>query len=367
MNKMDFIENIVIGAGALGIATAKKFQENDKPCLLVEKKEMIFYETSSRNSEVIHSGIYYKQNSNKNTFCLSGKELLYKYLQKNNIEHKKCGKLIVSDGSDSQNKKIEDLQKLAKQKYIKHRTLTEAEITKNYSFLKSKINLFIEDTGIFDSHSFGLSLLRDFENDGGLISYKTEIDFFRKYKDNYLIEFKNTDYRILCKNIFLCSGLDSIKILKKSDVNSYVPEQALCKGDYFVYSGKIKSNSLIYPIPNDLGLGIHLTCGLDGRIKFGPDTYFINSIDYQVKNDKKANFLKAINEYIPQIKEHELHPDYSGIRPKIKVNGQLFNDFYPFFEENGSAKICSILSYESPGLTSCLAAANYLYQKVYGG
>lgn len=364
---MDFIENIVIGAGALGIATAKKFQENNKSCLIIEKKEVIFNETSSRNSEVIHSGIYYEEDSYKNKFCLKGRELLYSYLKNNNIEYKKCGKLIVSNGSNEQNKKIEHLKNLAKKKSIKYKVLEPSEIEKKYNFLKSNINLFIEDTGIFDSHSFGLSLLKDFENNGGLISFKTEIYSIEEGNNTFHIKFMNTDYKISCKNIILCSGLDTIDILKRSSLVSYVPEQVLCKGNYFSYSGKIKTDCLIYPIPNKLGLGIHLTCGLDGKLKFGPDTKFVDSIDYQVLDDEKDDFLKTIREYIPEIKKEELHPDYSGIRPKIKVNGEIYKDFYPIIEDKGALKICTILSYESPGLTSSLAAADFLYEKVYGG
>lgn len=364
---MDFIENIVIGAGALGIATAKKFQENNKSCLIIEKKEAIFNETSSRNSEVIHSGIYYQEGSYKNKFCLRGKELLYSYLKNNDIEYKKCGKLIVSNGSNEQNKKIEDLKNLAKKKSIKYKVLEPSKIEKKYYFLKSNINLFIEDTGIFDSHSFGLSLLKDFENYGGLISFKTEIHSIEKKNNTFQIKFMNSNYKISCNNIILCSGLDTIDILNRCNLVPYVPEQVLCKGDYFSYNGKIRSDCLIYPIPNELGLGIHLTCGLDGKLKFGPDTKIVDSIDYKVLNDKKGDFLRSIKEYIPEIKEDDLQPDYSGIRPKIRVNGEIYKDFYPIIEDKDSLKICTILSYESPGLTSCLAAADFLYGKVYGG
>ena len=236
-----------------------------------------------------------------------------------------------------------------------------------YSYLKSLDHIFIHDTGIFDSHQYGLSLLRDFENKGGLVNYLNTLDMFYRKDGNFILQFKDTEYKISCKNLFLFAGFNTIEILKKSNYEDKLPKQILSKGDYFSYSGSIKSNHLIYPVPNEFSLGTHLTTDLEGKIKFGPDSTFVTSIDYKVNEEKKVNFLKKINDFIPGIKHSEINADYAGIRPKIEINGNIYKDFYPIFKIYENSFFCTILGYESPGLTSSLATSNMIYTTYTGG
>ncbi len=364
---MDFIENIVVGTGVLGLAAARELQYINKEVLLIERSKHIFNETSSRNSEVIHSGLYYEQNTYKNLFCLEGKNRLYKYLKDRNIPYRRCGKLIISDGTKHQNNILDSLVKKAEEKELDYKNLSKKTLKNKYSFLRSGENIFIEDSGIFDSHSYGLSLLADFENSGGLINFGNEIDKFTKSKSKIILHFRNSEYKISCINLVICAGLGSINILQKSDFSMQLPDQVLNKGDYFSYSGKVKVNELIYPIPTEHSLGLHLTPGLDGRIKFGPDNEFVDTLDYKVSPEKKGDFLSQIRTYIPKIKLSEIHPDYSGIRPKIMIEGKIFKDFFPVFEKDGDVTVSSILGYESPGLTSSMAAGKYLMEVINGG
>ena len=365
--EVDFIENIVIGAGVLGLATARKLQLENNNVLLIERGKYFFSETSSRNSEVIHSGIYYENGSLKNSLCLRGKELLYEYLTKNNVPFKKCGKLIVGNGSIDQKKKLDELAEKANYKNIDYTVYDKSYMRKNFGYLKSTDNIFVHDTGIFNSHEYGINLLKDFENNGGLINYLNSLDSFYRENGLFVLQFKETDYKISCKNLFVFSGLDSISILEKSDFEYTLPKQILSKGDYFSYRGSIKANNLIYPIPNEFSLGAHLTCDMDGKIKFGPDTNFVESRDYKVNENNKANFLKSVNDFIPSISFDEIQPDYSGIRPKIQFNGEIFKDFYPIFKHYDDSFFCTILGYESPGLTSSLATSQMIYNKFSGG
>jgi len=364
---MDFIDNIVIGAGVLGLATARKLQLEKNNVLLIEKDNHFFTQTSSRNSEVIHSGIYYDEGSLKNTLCLEGRDMLYSYLSKNNIPYKKCGKLIVGNGSNDQKQTIDNLAKKAKQKNINYTIFKKSFMQEKYRYLKSSDHIFIHDTGIFDSHQYGLNLLRDYENEGGLVSYINTLDMFYRKDGNFILQFKDTDYKISCKNLFLFSGLNTIQILKKSNFEYNLPKQILSKGDYFSYTGDIRSDHLIYPVPNEFSLGTHLTTDLEGKIKFGPDSNFVTSIDYKVNVEKKVNFLKKINDFIPEIKFSEINPDYAGIRPKIEFNGKIYNDFYPIFKIYENSFFCTVLGYESPGLTSSLATADMIYRSYTGG
>ena len=363
---MDFIENIVIGAGVLGLATARKLQLENNNVLLIEKEGHFFSETSSRNSEVIHSGIYYDEGSLKNNLCLKGKELLYDYLIRNNIAHKKCGKLIIGNGSEDHKHKLDQLAKKASQKNIDFTIYEKSYMQKKFKYLSSTDNILVHETGIFDSHEYGLSLLKDFENNGGLINYINALDLFRRKNGKFILHFKDTEYKISCKNLFIFSGLDSIEILKKSDFQYDLPKQILSKGDYFSYTGKIKTNLLIYPIPNEFSLGTHLTCDMDGKIKFGPDSNFVKSRDYSVNESSKANFIKKINDFMPCVKLDEIHPDYSGIRPKIEFNGEIYKDFYPIFKQFEDSFFCTVLGYESPGLTSSLATADMIFESYIG-
>jgi L-2-hydroxyglutarate oxidase LhgO len=364
---MDFIENIVIGAGVLGLATARKLQLENNNVLLIEKHGHVFSETSSRNSEVIHSGIYYEEGSLKNNLCLKGRELLYDYLKKNNIPYKKCGKLIVGNGSEDQKQKLDQLAAKAVKKNIAITVYEKSYMQKKFNFLKSTDNIFVHETGIFDSHEYGMGLLKDFENNGGLINYINALDSFKRKDGLFILSFKNTQYNICCKNLFIFSGLDTIEILEKSDFEHDLPKQILSKGDYFSYNGGIKTNLLIYPIPNELSLGTHLTCDMNGKIKFGPDSNFVTLRDYSVDEGNKASFIKRINDFIPSVKLDEIHPDYSGIRPKIQFNQKIYNDFYPIYKQFGDSFFCTMLGYESPGLTSSLATADMIFESFNGG
>lgn len=361
---MDHIQTIIIGGGILGIAAARKIQKEHGNVLLIEKEKTILSSTSSRNSEVIHSGIYYPEKSLKREFCLRGKELLYEYLSKREIGFKKCGKLIVANSSDKDITKLEELISNAERAKINFKLYKSSELQKYYPYLNSHAAIDILDTGIFDSHDFAFSMLNDFENSGGLINLYNEIDAIHRCNNYFKISFQSSNYQITCNNLIICAGLGSVQLIADNKLIENLPTQKLCKGDYFSYSGKIKTSKLIYPLPDEYGLGIHLTIDLKNKIKFGPDTEFVNNIDYNVKNEKIPSFVSAIKRYIPSIREDQLSPDYSGIRPKIELNGEILKDFYEIYETFNSCVLYSMLGYESPGLTSCMAVAEHISNKL---
>ncbi len=348
---------LIIGGGVAGIAIARSLSKEFKDIYLIEKNNSLGLETSSRNSEVIHAGIYYQPNSLKSKLCLRGKNLLYEYLSKNNISFNKCGKLIVSS-NESEAESLDKIKNNAFECGIDDLSF-DTQIIKQYPFLKSHTSLFSPSTGIFDSGSFISSLEREFEKNGGTIlfgnkcmSVEKEDSFF----NIHVIDLNNNiEFIIQTKTLINAAGISSVEI-----ANSILEEKKYqvdyIKGDYYNYKGKEKLEHLIYPLPGKDSLGIHATIDLGKGIRFGPSAYKVESEDYSINSDKKEDFYNSVISYWPKLKREDLLPDYSGIRAKIKN----FDDFEIKINNIDDKIIVNILGYISPGLTSSLALGEYI-------
>ena len=346
------IDCLIIGGGVAGLACAKYLSENFKEIYLIEKNNDVGIETSSRNSEVIHAGIYYKKNSLKSKLCIRGKELLYEYLKFKNISFIKCGKYIVST-SEQETEKLCEIKKNAFLCGVDDIKFEESSI-KKYPFINSKASLFSPSSGIFDSTSYMASLRFDFEESGGItllgnecVKIEIEDSFFRvfiKDKNN------NQDFILETKYLINAAGLQSIEIANQLNEKT-IYEIDLIKGEYYSYLGKEKLEHLIYPLPNKESLGIHATIDLGNGIRFGPSAYRVISENYSVDDDYRNEFYLSINNYWPNIDKNLLYPDYSGIRAKVKGEEDFLLDVKRF--KNKLA--INILGYISPGLTSSLA------------
>ena len=356
--KYDF-ETVIIGSGAVGLALARESIKTGKETLLVEKNLNFAEETSSRNSEVIHSGIYYPPESKKKSFCLEGSRLLYDYLEKKKLPYKKIGKIIFSGDANK-----EDLQQLfenAKRNNVPDVSLLQEEDLKIIEpSLSAKHAILSKNTGIFDSHAYIKSLDYDFHNMGGISVLRTKFSHAGLSKDEIIIDLENYDgssFSITAKNLINSAGASSCKVSRNiSGFNHSLPEQYLVKGNYFSTTQKNPFKHLIYPLPQKMGLGIHSTTDLNGKLKFGPDVD-TSSNNLTVNASKKDLFYNSIRKYWKEVDYEKLQPDYAGLRPKIKFNGILYKDF---FCELIKKKRCSLLSLhgiESPGLTSSLSLA----------
>ena len=348
------VDCLVIGGGVSGIAIARELSSKFDNIFLIERNNQIAQETSSRNSEVIHAGMYYDQGSLKSKLCLRGKELLYDYLKERRIEFNRCGKYIVST-SDKESEKLNTVYENGMACGVDDLTYDDS-LKSKYPFLRYNESIFSPSTGIFDSHSFIYSLSRDFQSQGGNILLGNETLDVTQSKNGFeiLVEDKNTNHKflVISKVLVNSAGLNAVHIANLiNDTNNY--EEEYVKGEYYTYQGKEKLGSLIYPTPTKNSLGLHATIDLGKGIRFGPSAFIVDEIDYSLSKDQKLNFVKAVQTYWPGIKEEDLTPGYSGIRPKLKG----IKDFVVDSGGVNNAQYVNVLGYASPGLTSSLALA----------
>jgi L-2-hydroxyglutarate oxidase LhgO len=363
-------EITIIGAGVVGLAIAEKVTEEYKNVFLIEKHPSFGQETSSRNSEVIHAGIYYTKNSLKARLCVEGKRLLYDYCRKYKVPFNNCGKLIVAT-SDEEINVIEGIRQTAIKNGVDDLVLLDRkqiyEMEPNIFALKA---LFSPSTGIIDSHS----LMKQFEtntiNNGGNVVYRSEVKVIKKIKEGYeitLLDSDNKDYSFTSRKVINSAGLTSDKISEMAGINDVNLKILFCKGEYFrVNPPKNKLiKRLIYPVPlqNMEGIGIHITIDMGGGVKLGPDVKYLESniYDYKLTDSKQEAFFKSAKKFLPFLEYDDIAPEMAGIRPKLQKPGEALKDFYIKEEhERGLPGFINLIGMESPGLTSCISIAKYV-------
>ncbi|MCE5305230.1 MAG: NAD(P)/FAD-dependent oxidoreductase [Chloroherpetonaceae bacterium] len=368
---MDY-DIVIIGAGVVGLAISAELSNSNSNILVIERHPSFGWETSSRNSEVIHSGIYYPENSLKTRLCIEGNSLLYDWCSKYNVPHKRLGKYIVAvDEEDLGN--LHDLflqgQKngVADLKLISNQELRDAE-----QYVKAEEAIYSPNTGIIDSHN----LMQSFENYA--VNHSVDIIYNHTLKNieaigcgyNLSIQSMDGDIFQISTNILINSaGLDSDKIAEMMGINIDENNYRLhyCRGHYF----KIAPNKmylakhLIYPAPakNWIGLGIHITPDISGMLKLGPDTMYLpeNIQDYSIPEDLKEKFYLSVKRFLPTLELDDLTPDQAGIRPKLQGPNDGFRDFVIKNEADlGFPNFINLIGIDSPGLTSCIAIAKYV-------
>ena len=357
--KCDF-DTVVVGAGAVGISSALHCAKKGDKVLLIERNSSFGEENSSRNSEVIHAGIYYEKNSLKHLLCVEGKEMLFSYLEKKNIPHNICGKYIIAKKDQYEN--LKNLYQKGLDNSVNDlEFISNSDGIKQLDELDMDFAIWSPRTAVFDSHSYMVSMIADFESMGGLMVFNTQLVDCKKDKDNLKIStlFNNEITEVTCKNLINCAGLMASKVASKLPINqSKIPKITLAKGNYFSYSGKNNFTSLIYPVPDKYSLGIHLTVDQNNQIRFGPDVEFVNQISFNVSNDLKEKFYKSFVKFWPNMNFDKLQPSYAGIRPKVLDKSGNNSDFIIDMNNLGQNKIINLFGIESPGLTSSLAIGN---------
>jgi len=360
---MDEVKITIIGAGVVGLAIAAELSREYDDIVVLEKHEKFGQETSSRHSEVIHSGIYYPPNSLKARLCVDGARLLYEYCEKDSIPHSRLGKLIVAS-NESERTDLQELYNTGIQNGVKGLTLIKKdEINKMEPNVNAIAAIYSSNTGIIDSHSLMSHLHRVANASGVLFSFNTEADFIEKQKNGYVIGIKNDDYKFVSSVVINSAGLSSDRIAAMAgiDIDKAGYRLSYYKGSYFSYSRKSPVKMLVYPVPHkDLsGLGIHATLDLGGRLRFGPDTEYVDAIDYKVDAGKRDIFYESAKNYIERLDKEAFNPDMAGIRPKIKGDG--IKDFVIRHEiDRGMEGFINLIGIESPGLTASLSIAKYV-------
>ncbi|MFA0811285.1 NAD(P)/FAD-dependent oxidoreductase [Microbulbifer epialgicus] len=358
---MERADTIVVGAGALGLASGYALARTGREVLVLEQHSAIGTEISSRSSEVIHAGIYYPTGSLKARACVEGKAQLYKFCREHAVPYKRIGKLVVANSED-QLPQLKALKTHGDTNGAGALRLLNAREARTF---EPKLNchaaLYSPTTGIFDSHALLLALQGALEREGGLVVLSTKVASLKYSGDGYQLTMENGD-RLKTSRLAIAGGLHSNQLLSSindESIRKAVPALYLAKGNYFTLSHKPPFSHLIYPLPEPGGLGIHLTLDMEGYARFGPDVEWVDNIDYSVDSTRKENFYQSIRRYWPDLAKGALQPDYAGIRPKVVPEGAPAGDFKIFHRsESSGPKIIAFFGIESPGLTSCLFLGN---------
>ena len=356
------IDCVILGAGVVGLAIARELAMAGREVMVIEASEAIGTGTSSRNSEVIHAGIYYEPGSLKAQLCVQGKQLLYRYCDERGVPYKNTGKLIVA-ATPEQSAQLHKIAERARLNGVNDLyQISGAEARALEPELSCDAALVSPSTGIIDSHGLMLALQGDAENHGAQCVFHTP--FSRgKILDSgeFELEFTGSEPMTLTAGCVINStGLSAPAVARalQGQPAGLIPTAYFCKGNYFTLSGRSPFSRLIYPMPNNAGLGVHLTVDLGGQAKFGPDTEWIEGEDYSLDASRANGFYEAVRSYWPALPDGALNPGYTGIRPKIVGPGEPAADFSIMGPAaHGIPNLINLFGLESPALTSCLAIA----------
>src|SRR5215510_13654135 len=359
---MDRVVCIVIGAGVVGLAVARKLAQAGREVIVLEEAEAIGTITSSRNSEVIHAGIYYRAGSWMARMCVSGKQALYRYCAERGIPHKNCGKLIVAT-NPKETEKLQSIKAHAAANDVLDMQMLSGEAARALEpALACDAALLSPSTGIIDSHAYMLSLRGEAEEAGAAFAFHTPIIRARASIGRIEIEAGGASPMTLaCDLLINAAGLNAPAVARAIEGMPIekIPSAYLAKGNYFSCSARAPFSRLIYPVPEPGGLGVHLTLDMVGQARFGPDVEWVDHIDYAVDPARSERFYPAIRKYWPTLPDGALMPSYSGMRPKIVPPAIASQDFMiqgP--REHGVDGLINLFGIESPGLTSSLAIAD---------
>ncbi len=367
----DAVECVVVGAGVVGLAIARALALSGREVMVLERERWIGSETSARNSEVIHAGLYYPQGSLKARLCVAGKQALYAYCAARGIPHKRIGKLVVAC-RDEEVEVLRPLRQRAADNGVSELEWLEGPEARRLEPALACVGAYLStSTGIVDSHSLMLSYLGDAEAAGASLALRAPVVGGRIAGTGIVLKVGGDDPMTLETRLLInAAGLWAPQLARSiaGIPSGSIPRDYYCRGVYFTLSGRAPFSRLIYPVPEAAGLGIHLTLDMGGQAKFGPDTEWIDGIDYSVDPARGEKFYAAIRTYWPDLKDGALQPGYAGVRPKITAPGEPTADFLIQGPgDHGVPGLVNLYGIESPGLTSSLAIAEEVLAKLDGG
>ena len=361
---MDRVECIVVGAGVVGLAIARRLAMSGLEVVVLEAADAIGTETSSRNSEVIHAGIYYPRDSLKARFCVSGKHLLYEYCAAHGVPHRRCGKLIVATTPEEAGVLAEIQQRARNNGVDDLEPIGGNEVRAIEPEIHAVAALISPSTGVIDSHSLMLAFQGDAEDHGAMIAFLSPLQRAEVDGEGFKIwvgDGSGAETIIGARYFVNSAGLraqDVSRAMAGLDPGT-IPDQFFCKGNYFSLTGRQPFSRLIYPVPANASLGVHVTVDMAGQNRFGPDQEWIDAVDYDVDPKRADVFYDAVRRYWPALPDNALQPAYSGVRPKVQRPGGHNEDFIVQGPEiHGHPGLINLYGIESPGLTASLAIAN---------
>jgi L-2-hydroxyglutarate oxidase LhgO len=364
---VDRIDIVIIGAGVVGLAVAERLSRTQKgsEIVVLERHDGFGRETSSRNSEVIHAGLYYSEHLLKTKLCVQGNPLLYELCQKEGIPHRKTGKIILATNRAEEEQLHSIFAQAVKNGVTGISLITAEEIEAMEPYVYGISGLYSQESGIIDSHQLMHYFEQSAESRGATVAYGTEVIEVEKSVDGYILEVKDTDGEQLQLEAVVainCAGLwaDRIAWMAGIDVGREGYRIYPCRGEYFSVSNRHqgKLGRLVYPTPSPIHLGAHAVLSLDDRLKIGPNAEYVDEISYQVDESHREEFYNGAKSFLPFLEIEDLAPDMAGIRPKLYRRGEEFRDFIIQEEgDRGLSGLINLVGIESPGLTSCLTIA----------
>ena len=349
---------LVVGAGAVGLAVARELALAGHDVIVAEATSGIGNGVSSRNSEVIHAGLYYPTGSLRAQHCPRGRRMLYEFCASHGVPHRKAGKLVVATDA-GELPRLEAILAQARKNGVEGVEIIESSAAKELEpALVTTAAMLSPETGIIDTHRFMLALRGDLEDQGGAIAFNTPIERIALARGGWEAHF--SDESIVVDAVVNCAGLGAQRLARAAEgyPGERVPKLVLAKGNYFSFTGRPVFSRLIYPVPVPGGLGVHVTLDLAGRMRFGPDVEWIEAENYDVTPERAQSFYASIRKYWPGLPDDLLAPDYAGIRPKLTAAGEPAADFMiegP--QQHGLPRMVHMFGIESPGLTCALSLA----------
>lgn len=356
---MERVDCIVVGAGVVGLAVARALAQAGREVIVLEAEYAIGTGISSRNSEVIHAGIYYKRDSLMARFCVVGRRALYAFCAEHGVAHRRCGKLIVATDA-AETEALAGIRARAEANGVEGmRALAEAEARALEPALACQAALLSPETGIIDSHGFMLALQGDAEAAGAMLAFHALVEHGALADDGVVLDVGGAEpMRLHARLVVNAAGLGAIPLARAiAGLDpAQVPPAHYAKGNYYALTGRAPFSRLIYPVPVPGGLGVHLTLDLGGQARFGPDVEWVAAPDYDVDPRRADGFYAAVRRYWPDLADGALAPGYAGVRPKISGKGEPARDF----TIQASPGLINLFGIESPGLTASLALADHV-------
>ena len=360
------IDCAVVGAGVVGLAVARALALAGREVIVLEAEDAIGTHTSSRNSEVIHAGIYYPQGSLKARLCVAGKQLLYDYCRERAVPHANIGKIIVAHDDAERSAVGSYIEKAYENGVTDLRWLSKSELEEMEPVVDCVAGVISPSTGIIDSHALMLALQGDAENAGAIVVFKSPLASGEVTAEGIVLNVGGTEsMSIRCNTVVNCAGLRAPKVAAAiAGVPARtIPATYFAKAHYYTLSGKSPFRHLVYPLAHAAFLGVHVTIDLGGQVRFGPDIEWIDEVDYSFDHSREPLFYEAIRRYWPGLKDGQLQPGYTGIRPKISGPGEAAADFrIDGPDDHGIPGLVNLYGIESPGLTSCLAIGDHVHR-----
>jgi len=360
---MQSVETVVVGAGVVGLAIAQELASAGREVLILEAADRFGSGISARNSEVIHAGLYYEPGSLKARLCVEGRHRLYAWCEARGVAHRRCGKLIVATSAD-QAPALERIAGRARSAGVEDLAwLTAAQARALEPAIACELALHSPSTGIVDSHGLMLSLLGAAEDQGAVLSCRSRVLGVRPGADGFRLSIgvDGESFELDCRELVNSAGLGAVALARAIEGLSpeVLPTAWLAKGSYFTLQGRCPFSRLVYPVPNEAGLGVHLTLDLAGQGRFGPDVEWIAEENYEVDPRRGIRFEEEVRRYWPELPVGALQPAYAGIRPKVAGPDDGSRDFaISGPEEHRLPGLVNLFGIESPGLTSSLAIAS---------